>query len=193
MVQTDIFWSYTMGATFAAAASKQLKRDYDATQGTRWFQSNYFIYALLFLACLFAPTGSYLLWDFPQWETMQIATSHAAIPAWFVALFAISNVLLGVLGYWAAYSFIKKGKTPLAWLQVVMGYVIMTVVLTYGWDGTGWQRFLYDPSSHGGKLWAPGRYDGIAFFSGNVAHALYGMGIIVLPFLFVPVVKWMRE
>ena len=193
MVQTDIFWSYAIGATFAAAASRQLKKDYDASKDTRWFQSKHFVYAVLFLACLFAPTGSYLLWDFPQWETMQIAASHAAIPAWFVSLFAISNVLLGVLGYWVGYGLIKRGRVHLAWLQVGIGYLIMAVVLTYGWDGTGWQRFLYDSTVHNGKLWAPGMYDGIAFFSGNVAHALYGMGIIVLPFLLVPVVKWIRE
>ncbi|MCL4557273.1 MAG: hypothetical protein M1491_01315 [Deltaproteobacteria bacterium] len=193
MVQTDIFWSYAIGATFAAAASKQLKRDYDDSKDNRWSRSKYFVYTVLFLACLFAPTGSYLLWDFPQWETMQIATSHAAIPAWFVSLFAISNVLLGVLGYRVGYGLIKRGRVHLAWLQVAAGYLIMTVVLTYGWDGTGWQRFLYDSTTHNGKLWAPGMYDGIAFFSGNVAHALYGMGIIVLPFLLVPVVKWIRE
>ncbi len=193
MVQVDVFWSYAIGAGFAASASKQIKKEYDTAKDTGWFQSKYFVYNVLFLACLFAPSGVYLLWDFPQWETMQVAASHASIPAWLVTLFAFTNVTLGVLGYWVAYSFIKKGRPGLAWLQVLIGYFFMAFILIVGWDGTGWQRFLYDASMHGGRLWSPGTYDGAAFLTSHVAFALYGMGVIVAPFLLIPMAKWIRE
>ncbi|MGC8756612.1 MAG: hypothetical protein ACP5QW_08835, partial [bacterium] len=117
----------------------------------------------------------------------------ADIPAWLVTLFAITDIIMGVLGFWLSYKFIQKGKTKYAWLQVIIGYVIMLFILTYGWDGTGWQRFLYDASMHGGSLWTPGKYDGIHFLTSHVAYALYGMGIIVGPFLILPVIKWMKE
>lgn len=193
MVQVDVFWSYALGAGFAASASRQLKREYDASKGKSSIQSKYFTYTVLFLACLFAPSGIYLLWDFPQWETMQVATSHAGIPAWLVTVFAITNVTQGVLGYWVAYKFIQKGKFNAAWLQVFIGYFFMFFILVYGWDGTGWQRFLYDASMHSGKLWSRGVYDGSAFLTSNVAYTLYGMGIIIAPFLTIPMVKWIKE
>ncbi len=193
MVQVDVFWSYAIGAGFAASAARQLKKEYDVSKGKDWYTSKYFIYTVLFLACLFAPSGIYLLWDFPQWETMQVAVSHAAIPAWLVTVFAVTNVTQGILGYWVAYKFIQKGRFKAAWSQVLIGYFFMFFILIYGWDGTGWQRFLYDASTHGGRLWSHGMYDGAAFLTSNVAYALYGMGVIIAPFLLIPIVKWMRE
>jgi hypothetical protein len=193
MVQVDVFWSYAIGAGFAASAARQLKKEYDVSKGKNWYTSKYFLYTVLFLACLFAPSGIYLLWDFPQWETMQVAVSHAAIPAWLVTVFAVTNVTQGILGYWVAYKFIQKGRFKAAWGQVLIGYFFMFFILMYGWDGTGWQRFLYDASMHGGRLWSHGMYDGAAFLTSNVAYALYGMGVIIAPFLLIPIVKWMRE
>jgi len=193
MVQVDVFWSYAIGATFAASASKQLKRMYETTKGRDKFTNKYFVYTVLFLACLFVPSGVYLLWDFPQWETMQVATSHSDIPAWLAALFELTNVLFGILGYWVAYKFIQKNNFKLAWLQVLIGYFFMLFILIYGWDGTGWQRFLYDSTMHNGKLWTPGMYDGIAFLKSHVAYSLYGMGVIFIPFLVIPVIKWISE
>ncbi len=193
MVQVDVFWSYAIGAGFAASAAKQLKKEYDSTPRRGTFSSPYFVYTVVFLACLFAPSGIYLLWHFPQWETMQVAASRSSLPAWLVMLFAITNVTQGILGYWVAHIFIRKGKFGAAWLQVLIGYFFMFFILIYGWDGTGWQRFLYDASMHQGKLWSPGLYDGAAFLTSHVAFTLYGMGIIIGPFLLYPMIRWMRE
>ncbi len=193
MVQVDVFWSYAIGAGFAASASRQLKKEFDLSGGKAWFTSRYFVYTVLFLACLFAPSGVYLLWNFPQWETMQVAASHADIPAWLVALFAITNITQGILGYWIAYRFIRKGRFTAAWGQVLIGYFFMFFILIYGWNGTGWQRFLYDASLHNGALWSPGMNDGAAFLASHVAFTLYGMGVILGPFLLYPMIRWMRE
>jgi len=111
MVQVDIFWSYALGAGFAASASRQLK------EKDTPFQNDYFTYTLLYLSCIFAPSGIYLLWQFPHWETMQVATCHGDLPAWLVALFAITNITQGILGFWVSYICIKAGRYYWAHLQ----------------------------------------------------------------------------
>ena len=55
MVQVDVVWGYAFGATFAAAAARQLEEIEDT------FDNPYFTYTLAFLAILFAPSGLYLL------------------------------------------------------------------------------------------------------------------------------------
>ena len=108
MVQVDVFWSYGLGATFALGASRQLRarREAAATQprlpavGTspfsRW-SDPYLLRALLFLALVFVPSGLWLVWAFPDWETMQ--TGSRDMPVWLVTLFAVTNVTQGLAGY----------------------------------------------------------------------------------------------
>ena len=187
MVQVDVFWSYALGATFASAACRQLKDD------DKPFYNKYFVYTVLYLACIFAPSGVYLLWNFPHWETMQVARSHADIPAWLVVVFAVTNITQGILGYWVCYKFIQKGRYYAAHLQWFLGYLCMFFILLYGWDGTGWQRFLYDATMHGGTLWSPGIHDGLGFITSNVCLTLFVMGLFVIPFMGVPVAVWIKE
>jgi hypothetical protein len=68
MVQVDVFWTYALGASFAASAGRQLKEE--AGDGKPTFQSYYFVRTLLFLSILFVPSGVCLLWVVPGWETM---------------------------------------------------------------------------------------------------------------------------
>jgi hypothetical protein len=74
MVQVDIVWSYAFGATFAASSARQL------AQEEKPFANKTYSFVLHFLSILFAPSGLYLLWQFPQWETMQVARSFSDIP-----------------------------------------------------------------------------------------------------------------
>ena len=104
MVQVDVVWSYAFGATLAASAARQLKSEKDP------FNNKIFTYVLLFLSILFAPSGIYLLWQFPHWETMQVASTYSDLPAWLVCLFAITNITQGILGYYVTYRLIRKGK-----------------------------------------------------------------------------------
>ena len=71
MIQVDIAWQYAFGALFATAAVTQLKNTDRA-----WWDNKYFIVSLLFSAILFVPTGTYLLWEFPHWESMQVYSSR---------------------------------------------------------------------------------------------------------------------
>ena len=187
MVQVDVFWSYALGASFASAASRQLKNEDNP------FQNDYFTYTILYLSCIFAPSGIYLLWQFPHWETMQVASCHGDLPAWLVTVFSITNITQGILGFWVSYQFIKSGRYYLAHLQWFLGYFCMFFVLVHGWDGLGWQRFLYDPTVLNNQLWEPGKHMGLTFLWSNVAFTLYGMGIFVIPFMIIPMSKWIIE
>jgi len=187
MVQVDVFWSYALGASFASAASRQLKNEDNP------FQNDYFTYTILYLSCIFAPSGIYLLWQFPHWETMQVASCHGDLPAWLVTVFSITNITQGILGFWVSYQFIKSGRYYLAHLQWFLGYFCMFFVLVHGWDGLGWQRFLYDPTVLNNQLWEPGKHMGLTFLWSNVAFTLYGMGVFVIPFMIIPMSKWIIE
>ena len=194
MVQVDVFWSYGIGATFAAAAARQLRTmgesEKEGAEKATPFSSRYFVATLLFLACIFAPSGLWLLWQFPHWETMQVATSRADIPVWLVCIFAVTNITQGVLGYGMANALIQRGKYYAAHLQWFLGYFGMFFILLYGWDGLGWQRFLYDATVNKGILWSPGTHMGVGFLTSNVAYTLYGMSIFVIPPMFIAFGRW---
>ncbi|MFA6034448.1 MAG: hypothetical protein WC889_16225 [Myxococcota bacterium] len=191
MVQVDIVWSYAFGATFAAAAARQVKET--AKEEGTLFHSRQFTYLLLFLSILFAPSGLYLLWEFPHWETMQVARTWADLPAWLVCLFAITNITQGILGYWTSALLIRSGRLYGAHVNWMVAWTIFWSILVMGWDTTGWQRFLYDPTVNGGVFWSPGTHMGLSFFKSNVFLTLVGMAVPIGPALVIPIAKWIRE
>ena len=80
MVQVDVFWSYGLASGLALASSKQ--------KASHPFRNPGMVWTLLWFGLAFAPSGMYLLWAFPSWETMFVAQGHQHIPPWIVALFA---------------------------------------------------------------------------------------------------------
>ncbi|MCW5828361.1 MAG: hypothetical protein KIT79_03495 [Deltaproteobacteria bacterium] len=185
MVQVDVFWAYGFGAGYALSAHRQLKADYDAdpakAEENQWY-SKYFVRLLLFISILFAPSGIYLLWNFPDWETMQVATNHRSLPAWLVTAFAITNVTQGILGYWLTRKFITKGNSHGALLSFVLSYIGFFFILVHGWDGTGYQRFF---SVNQQEFLTWGERPWHAWLTGPVALTLYGMGVFILPPVFI--------
>lgn len=177
MVQVDIVWSYAFGATFAAAATRQLKAEPAA------FNNTVYTRLLVFLGVFFAPSGLYLLWEFPSWETMQVATSKADIPSWLVVLFGVTNVTQGILGYWIGWRLSRSGDHDQAHLNWMLSWTLFWFVLVCGWDTSGWQRFLYDPALNQGEPWSPGRHNGLQFFTGPVFRSLFVMGALFMPML----------
>jgi len=189
MVQVDVFWSFAIGAGFAASASRQLQAE------TKPFENKYFVRTLLYLSILFVPSGATLLWGFPEWETMQAGT-YKTIPAWLVMLFTMTNVTQGILGYWLAYRLIRKGNSYGALLLAVLGYFCMFFILVHGWDGTGYQRFFYTCTWFGSEqctLWSPGSYDIIKWSRGPVALTLYAMGVVMIPLMLYWMVDFARR
>lgn len=174
MVQVDVFWSYGMGAGIALAGAQQI-----AKQPLKWWTTEPFVLNLLWISMIFAPSGLYLLWAFPGWETMFVARDHTSIPAWLVALFGVTNVTQGILGYWVTAHFIQKGKWTTAKLQTVWSHAAMFFILVFGWDGTGYKRFFYAGT---GEEWHTGvPYDITAFFGAPIFFALLGLGVFFVP------------
>jgi hypothetical protein len=203
MVEVDVFWAYGLGAGFAAAATHQIAmaKDRPSTAGARgWqhhFSSPYFTVTVLYCALLFAPSGAYLLWAFPDWETMQVASDHASLPAWLVALFAITNVSQGIVGYWVTAKLIRAGRRYAAFLQVGLGYFGMLLILVHGWDGRGYQRFFSkDQAVFGSWPRNPAFGDALEraarWLTSPVALTLAGMSVIVVVLLWI-MSAWLKE
>ena len=70
----------------------------------------------------------------------------------------------------------------------MLGYFCMFFILVHGWDGTGYQRFLYSAKDWSGNYvpWTRGSYS-LRWVYSPVAVTLYIMGVIMMPFLF----RWM--
>ena len=177
MVQVDVIWSYAFGASYAAASCQQLAGEREA------FNNPVYMRLLVFLGVFFAPSGLYLLWQFPQWETMQVAREHADLPPWLVTIFGVTNITQGILGYWIGWRFTRQRQFFKAHLNWMLSWVLFWFVLVNGWDTTGWQRFLYDRQLNGGELWSPGRHNDLAFFTGPVFQSLFVMGVMFIPVL----------
>jgi hypothetical protein len=187
VVQVDVFWTYALGAGFAATAGRQIREaQKDAVSP---FQMPYFLRTLLFLSILFVPSGVCLLWAFPGWETMFAGDRN--LPAWLVTLFCMTNITQGILGYWVACKLIEKGHLYWAHLQWVLGYLAMFFILVHGWDGTGWHRFFYAGNI---EQWRAGvHYPLWAFAYSKVALTLYLFGVFLLPVMFNWMSSWLLE
>ena len=183
MVQVDIVWSYAFGASIAAASGPMLAAE------TKAFDNKFYVRVLVFLACFFAPSGMLLLWNFPSWETMQVAKSAADLPGWLVTLFCVTNVTQGILGYYVTYRLARADKTFGVHLNWMIPWVVFWFILVAGWDTLGWQRFLYDGALNNGMPWAPGMHMGIEFVTGPVCLSLVGMGVLFAPMLHFVIVK----
>jgi len=198
MVQVDVFWGYGWGAALAAAGAKRLVEE------KRPFASWFFVATLLFLSLFWAPTGMLLLLRHPSWETMQAAPDFLSMPPFLVLGFGITNVTQGMLGFAVGFWLLRGGREYLAQWNWLLGYYGMFFILLYGWDGLGYDRFLYDRDMlPGSPAWAPGAGTGATwaggfaalgrFFSSSVAMTLYTDGVWLLPPFYYWLVKWRRE
>ncbi len=188
MVQVDVVWAYAFGAGFAACAARQLEKQ------EKPFVNRWYVFTLLFLSVWFAPSGLYLLWEFVQWETMQVAKTFTDLPAWLVCGFAVTNVTQGILGYWITFTLIKKKNYYAAHANWMWAWILFWFILVCGWDCTGYQRFLYDMSVNGGVLWEPGRHMGITFFwKSRVWWTLVAMAVFYAPMLIYSVINFITE
>ncbi len=188
MVQVDVFWSYGIGAGFAFAAKKQLQKYEPKPEDGGWFANAYFSKNLLYLATLFGPSGLYLVWQHTSWETMH--AGDKSIPGWLVTLFAITNVTQGLLGFWTTYKLMRSGKDYLAFLQPLLGYFGMFIILVHGWDGKGYQRFFSEDRATF-ETWTPAHVT--TWLTSEVALTLYAMGVVLIPVMLHWMLQWARE
>lgn len=130
MIQVDVFWSFALGASFAALNAEGIKRS------SSMFVNKYFVFTIAYLSLVFAPSGIYLLWHHTAWETMFYLdkSMHGILPC----IFAHTNVSLGIIGFMFCYKLIKGGREELAHPVWILSYICMFAILTFGYD-----RFLY--------------------------------------------------
>ncbi len=190
MVEVDIFWAYAIGGSCAVAAGTPV-----ASTPTP-IDTPHFTRTLLLLALVWAPTGLLLLLRHPSWETMQVADSFADLPPWLVLAFGITNVTQGILGFWVGARLLARGRAFAAQLSWILGYFAMFFVLLYGWDGRGYDRFLYDRDMFGGVAWTPGAglqpQAGVHFLASTVARTLYLDGVYLLPPMLWLIGRWQQ-
>lgn len=176
MVQVDIFWSYGLSAGLALASHRIVKAS------KTWWNNEAFIFSVLWTSIVFAPSGIFLLWLNPGWETMFVAKDHASIPPWLVTAFAATNVTQGVLGFYITSRLIRVGRWTAAKWQAGGAHLAMLFILVVGWDGTGYRRFFYAGT---GEEWHTGvTHDFTAFFTSPIFFALLGLGVVFLPTYF---------
>jgi hypothetical protein len=197
MVQVDVFWGYGWGASLAAAAGRPLVR------AEQPFATRYFVSALIFLSLFWAPTGMLLLLRHPSWETMQAAASLGSMSEWLILGFGITNITQGMLGFWVGRRLLASGQRYLAQLNWIAGYFGMFFILLYGWDGLGYDRFLYDRDLlPGSPAWTPGAATvaggGVLpalwqFLHSGVAQTLYIDGAYLLPPFFFLACRYAKQ
>lgn len=197
MVQVDVFWGYGWGASLAAAAGRPLGR------AEQPLSTRYFVSALIFLSLFWAPTGMLLLLRHPSWETMQAAASLSSMSEWLILGFGITNITQGMLGFWVGQRLLASGGRYLAQLNWIAGYFGMFFILLYGWDGLGYDRFLYDRDLlPGSPAWTPGAATvaggGVGpalwhFLGSGVAQTLYIDGLYLLPPFFFLACRYAKQ
>lgn len=166
--------------------AKQLKNEKNL------FGNAYLAALLFYISVIFVPEAIWLLWSFPHWETMHVWSSLSEIPTAYVTAFIAGDALLAVIGFWIAAKLIKSGRDYLAHIQWIAGYFAFFLVLVYEWDGTGWQRFTWDPTVTG-MPWAAGRTMGVNFATSNVAITLYAMALPTIVPLIVGGYRWLKS
>ncbi|TGM08923.1 hypothetical protein EHQ76_02955 [Leptospira barantonii] len=206
MVQVDVFWAYGLGAGFAMAASRQIKKIQSSsdstnsaslkdakaknpTEKTPFWKTTYFLINVLFLSLVFGPSGLYLVWQFTNWETMQALDK--SMPGWLVTLFGFTNVSQGILAFWIVWKLLEKSKAFLGFLQAMLGYFGMFFILVHGWDGEGYKRFFSATREEYLTNWSWNT--ALSWLTSDVAITLYVMGIIMIPIMIYIMSSWLEE
>lgn len=184
MLQTDLFFSYGLASGLAIAAKMQLKKE------PHPLVNKYFLATVLWLSLGFVPQILYLMRRFPAWESMFVVSEFPDYPAWFISLYAMAVVIVGVLGFHVTNSLLKKDKTFAAFAQVGWSNAAAAFLATIGWDGTGYKRLLYTGT---GTDWANGLSFPFAdFFTSPVfINLLWLEALLLIPYSIL-FIRWSR-
>ena len=127
MIQVDLFLSFAIGASLAAAAGDKLKNVKCA------YVNEYFVYTVCYLGLVFAPSGIYFLWQHPGWETMFFydrTELHGIVPC----LFTVTNVLFGIVGFQLSYRLVRSDREAAAHGIWTTAVTCMLAIWGFGYD-----------------------------------------------------------
>ncbi|KAG0057248.1 hypothetical protein BGZ83_000661, partial [Gryganskiella cystojenkinii] len=173
MLEVDVFWSFSFGAAFAACSAGSLRH-----QELFWLTPS-FVYTLLFLSLIFAPSGLYLLWDNPGWESMYLLGDKNDMHAILPTTFAFTNVLLGIIGYYVTYRKIRTTRHEPRLNMSINKYWVHAYTCFNAILGMGYNRFMYPMRW---QEWQAGKeYPLTDFFFSRMLVTLLGMGVVLLP------------
>ncbi|KAF9540581.1 hypothetical protein EC957_003971 [Mortierella hygrophila] len=162
MIEVDVFWSFSFGAVFAACSAGTLKN----TPESQFWLTPSFVYTLLFLSLIFAPSGLYLLWDNPGWESMYLLGDKNEIHALLPTVFAFTNVLLGIIGYYVTYRSIRRHRKE----------TTLNMGMNKYWD------------------WRAGKVFELTDFAfSRMLVTLLAMGVFLLPAAYIPAYFWLKS
>ncbi|MGC0416295.1 hypothetical protein [Embleya sp. AB8] len=204
-IQAVLFLSYAVGATFALASARQLQAWERRAAGRRApaelavrirarTANPYLCLTVLFAAVLLVPTGVFMLWQNPSWQTMHSAHRHTDVWAGFVLVYAGGCVLAVLAGFLAGQALVLVGAAYWVFVQAVAAWFVMFLILVHGADGSGYRRVL-TTNSHDFATWSRrgvGR-NVLDFANSGTMFALVFLGGPVLLLLFLTEISWLAE
>jgi hypothetical protein len=99
-------------------------------------------------------------------------------------------VTQGLLSFWMTWKLLRRGKDYLAFMQPMLGYFGMFLILVHGWDGRGYQRFFSEDRATF-ETWTPAHIT--TWLTSDVALTLGVMGLVLIPVMLSMMLKWGRE
>ncbi|NNM00152.1 MAG: hypothetical protein HKO62_05335 [Gammaproteobacteria bacterium] len=176
MVQVDIPWTYGVGASFAVVAQRYLGERFGGWREA--FTSWPFLQLAAFALFVIGPFTAQLLWIYPDWQLMYALDGPPGPWAIVAAMFALP--LAGVTGYGVAWALLRAGRHYLAFCQFLAGYFLMFFGLSYGWDGTGYQR-LFSVSREALANWSWAEFT--AWSQSAIAGTFNLHMLVIVPYL----------
>ncbi|KAF9934976.1 hypothetical protein FBU30_009398 [Linnemannia zychae] len=112
---------------------------------------------------------------------------HAILPT----VFAFTNVLLGIIGYYVTYLNIRRHKDEKQLNMSMNKYWIHAYTCFCAILGMGYNRFLY-PSGY--QDWRAGKvYPLTDFAFSRMLFTLLTMGVVLLPAAYIPAYIWLKN
>jgi len=163
-----------LGFFFSAFGGDKLRQE-------PWYRNDYFTTMLVYMGLFFTPCGSYLIKQFPAWETMFIY-GNDEVSALLCAFFTFIVLFCSIIGFYVGYH--MKPQAALAFY--VHGHVGF-----YGLAGIFYNRFLNIGT---GEDWARGvEIDWREFFGSELCYTI----LVMYPYIHHPLhffqTKWFYQ
>lgn len=177
MVQVDLPGAFAIGQIFALLSKDYLRQE-----------PNKYAHRLLgpfnlYLSCMYAPVGMFLLIGWPAWEVMY-RTGWVEQPynrpwaAGFYIAFLLAMILIGNVGFILAHHWYRKGRDRWVIAGALIGVFLTLLPFLLRW-GVWWRVGTYDEiqAGQGYSFFEPPFFHGWAVIMSYLVVTTIGMGI----------------